>query len=115
MARTEKTKRARPVAKRDKLRAAGKSIGPAKRAANNSSGNLRIFFGKIGDPKGYWQRAAKRDGDYKIKLLARMSNEAVYKATFRWDETISASVKSSGPGKLYAAEIIRALRKLDSS
>ncbi|OHV83679.1 hypothetical protein [Rhizobium sp. LCM 4573] len=112
-AKSEKTKRARLAAKRDKLRAAGKSTGPARWAANNPSGKPGIFFGKIGDQKGYWQRAAKRDGDYKIRLLARMSDEAVYKPTFRWDATISASVKDSDPQKLYAAEITRALRKLN--
>lgn len=67
----------------------------------------------IGNQKGYWQRAAKRDGDYKIKLLARMSDEAVYKPTFQWDQTISASVHGSDPAKIYSAEITRALRKLN--
>ncbi|MDH2091494.1 hypothetical protein N5K21_22440 [Rhizobium pusense] len=112
-AKAEKTKRARLAAKRDKLRAAGKPTTPARWAANNVSGKPGIFFGKIGNQKGYWQRAAKRDGDYKIKLLARMSDEAVYKPTFRWDETISASVRSADTAKLYSGELTRALRKLN--
>lgn len=112
-AKTEKTKRARLAAKREKLRAAGKSTAPARWAANNPSGKPGIFFGKIDGKKGYWQRAAKRDGDYKIKLLARMSDEAVYKPTFEWDATISASIKDSDPQTLYAAEITRALKKLN--
>lgn len=112
-ARVEKTKRARLAAKRDKLRAAGKPTAPASWAANNTSGKPGIFFGRIDGKKGYWQRAAKRDGDYKLKLLARMSDEAVYKPTFKWDETISASVKGSDPAKMYGAEITRALRKLN--
>lgn len=112
-AKAEKTKRARLAAKRDKLRAAGKSTGPARWASNNPFGKPGIFFGRVGDQKGYWQRAAKRDGDYKLKLLARMSDEAVYKPTFRWDAMVSASVASSNPQKLYAAEITRALRKFN--
>ncbi|MGO7273903.1 hypothetical protein ACCT18_01195 [Rhizobium ruizarguesonis] len=114
-AKAEKTKRARLAAKRDKLRAAGKSTGPARWASNNPSGKPGIFFGRVGDQKGYWQRAAKRDGDYKLKLLARMSDEAVYKPSFQWDATISASIKVSDPQKLYAAEIARALRKLNGA
>lgn len=111
-ARVEKTKRARLAAKRDKLRAAGKSTAPASWAANNTS-KPGIFFGKIDGKKGYWQRAAKRDGDYRLKLLARMSDEAVYKPTFKWDQTISASVNNSDPAKMYQSEITRALRKLN--
>ncbi len=110
-ARVEKTKRARLAAKREKLRAAGKSTASARWAA--TSGKPGIFFGIVDGKKGYWQRAAKRDGDYRLKLLARMSDEAVYKPSFRWAETISASVKDSNPQKLYAAEITRALRKLN--
>lgn len=113
-AKAEKTKRARLAAKRDKLRAAGKSTAPARWAANNPSGKPGIFFGIVDGNKGYWQRAAKRDGDYKVKLLARMSGEAIYKPTFKWDTTISASVRASDPQKLYAAEISRALRKLNA-
>lgn len=113
-AKAEKTKRARLAAKRDKLSAAGKLTTPALWAANNVSGKPGIFFGKIGNQKGYWQRAAKRDGVYKLKLLARMSDEAVYKPTFRWDETIAASVKGSDLAKAYSSEITRALRKLNS-
>lgn len=112
-AKAEKTKRARLAAKRDKLRAAGKSTAPARWAANNPSGKPGVFFGRVGNQKGYWQRAAKRDGDYKLKLLARMSDEAVYTPTFKWDETISASVKSSDLAKIYSGEISRALRKLN--
>ncbi|MFT4163380.1 hypothetical protein [Shinella sp.] len=112
-AKAEKTKRARLASKRDKLRAAGKPTTPARWAANNASGKPGIFFGRVGNQKGYWQRAAKRDGDYKIKLLARMSDEAVYKPTFRWDETISASVRSADTAKLYSGELTRALRKLN--
>ncbi|MGN8152708.1 hypothetical protein ACTJK5_10575 [Agrobacterium sp. 22094] len=109
-ARTEKTKRARLAAKREKLRAAGKST--ARWAADNAN-KPGIFFGKVGSQKGYWQRAAKRDGDFRLRLLARMSDEAVYKPMFRWDDTISASIKSSDIEKAYAGEIKRALRKLN--
>lgn len=112
-AKTEKTKRARLAAKREKLRAAGKSTAPARWAASNPSGKPGIFFGKIGAQKGYWQRAANRDGDYKLKLFARMSDEAVYKPWSRWYATISASIKSSDLTKIYSAEITRALRKLN--
>lgn len=112
-AKAEKMKRARSAAKRGKLRAAGKPTTPARWAANNASGKPGIFFGKIGNQKGYWQRAAQRDGDYKLKLLARMSDEAVYKPSFRWDETISASVNASDLAKIYSAEITRVLRKLN--
>ncbi|MFK3962124.1 hypothetical protein ACI2KT_00920 [Ensifer adhaerens] len=111
-AKVEKTKRARLRAKRDKLRAEGKSVTLAS-WNSNSNGKPGVFFGRIGAQKGYWQRAAKRDRDYKIKLLVRMSDEAVYKPTFKWDETISASVKESDLAKAYSAEISRALRKLN--
>ena len=111
-ARVEKTKRARLAAKRDKLRAAGKATAPASWAVN-SGGKPGIFFGQIDGKKGYWQRAAKRDGDYRLKLLARMSDEAKYTPTFRWDQTISASIKDSDPAKMYGNEIARALRKLN--
>lgn len=111
-ARLEKTKRARLAAKRGKLRKAGQSTAPASWAAN-SGGKPGIFFGKIGNQKGYWQRAAMRDGAYRLKLLARMSDEAVYKPTFKWDQTISASVQGADPAKLYQSEITRALRKLN--
>lgn len=111
-ARLEKTKRARLAAKRDKLRKAGQPTAPASWTANNS-GKPGIFFGIVGGKKGYWQRAAMRDGDYKLKLLARMSDEAVYKPTFKWDQTISASVNGSDPGKIYQSEITRALKKLN--
>ncbi|OCW56260.1 hypothetical protein [Hoeflea olei] len=111
-ARLEKTKRARLAAKRDKLRKAGQPTAPASWAANNPN-KPGIFFGRVGNQKGYWQRAAMRDGDYRLKLLARMSDEAVYKPTFKWDDTISASVRDSDPGKIYQAEITRALRKLN--
>lgn len=114
-ARVEKTKRARLAAKRDKLRSTGKPVASASWGANNTSGKPGIFFGTIDGKKGYWQRAAKRDGDYKLKLLARMSNQAVYKPTFKWDQTISASVQGSDPAKLYSAEISRALKKLNGS
>ncbi|MBX5111989.1 hypothetical protein HJB51_29090 [Rhizobium lentis] len=114
-AKAEKTKRARLAAKREKLRAAGKSTAPARWGANNSSGKPGVFFGEIGNQKGYWQRAAKRDGDYKLRLLARMSDKAVYQPTFRWDDTISASIKSSDLAKMYSAEIARALRKFNGS
>lgn len=112
-AKTEKTKRARLRAKRDKLRADGKSVMSVS-WNSNSNGKPGTFFGRIGNQKGYWQRAAKRDGVYKLKLLARMSDEATYKPTFRWDETISASVNASDLAKIYSAEITRALRKLNS-
>lgn len=111
-ARLEKTKRARLAAKRDKLRKAGQPTAPASWRTNNP-GKPGIFFGRVGNQKGYWQRAAMRDGDYKLKLLARMSDEAVYKTTFMWDQTISASVKDSDPAKVYQAEITRALKKLN--
>ncbi|UFS81529.1 MULTISPECIES: hypothetical protein [Rhizobium] len=113
-AKTEKTKRARLHAKRDKLRAAGKSTKPARWATNTPSGNAGIFFGKIGGQKGYWQRARKRDGDYRLTLLARLSDEADYKPSFQWDETVNASVRDQDPQKLYATELARALRKLGS-
>lgn len=54
-----------------------------------------------------------RDGDYKLKLLARMSETATYKPMFKWDATIAASVQGSDPTKLCSAEIARALWKLD--
>ncbi|MDR6587399.1 hypothetical protein [Agrobacterium tumefaciens] len=111
--RVEKTNRARLAAKRDKLRATGKTTAAASWASNNPSGKPGIFFGQIDGKKGYWQRAANRDGDYKLKLLARMSDQAVYKPTFKWDQTISASVKDTDPAKLYSAEISRALKKLN--
>ncbi len=111
-ARAEKTKRARLAAKRDRLRKAGQPTAPASWAAN-SGGKPGIFFGRVGNQKGYWQRAVVRDGDYKLKLLARMSDEAVYKPRFRWDDVISASVKDSDPAKLYSSEIARALKKLN--
>ncbi|MCS4092613.1 hypothetical protein [Rhizobium sp. BK176] len=112
-AKAEKTKRARLATKRAKVRAAGKPTGPARWAANNAAGKPGIFFGRIGNQKGYWQRATKRDGDYNLKLLARMSDEAIYKPTFRWDDTISASIKSSDLVTIHSAEITRALRKLN--
>jgi hypothetical protein len=112
-AKSEKTKRARLRAKRDKLRADGKSVTSAS-WKSNSGGKPGIFFAKIGNQKGYWQRAAMKDGDYKLKLLARMSDEATYKPTFRWDETISASVNASDLAKAYSSEITRALRKLNA-
>jgi hypothetical protein len=111
-ARTEKRKRARLAAKREKLRAAGKPTAQARWAANNAN-KPGIFFGRVGAQKGYWQRAAKRDGDFRLKLLARMSDEAVYKPSFRWDDTISASIQTADIEKAYAAEIKRALRKLN--
>lgn len=111
-AKAEKTKRARLRGKRDKLRADGKSVMSAS-WKSNSNGKPGVFFGRVGNQKGYWQRAAKRDGDYKLKLLARMSDEAIYTPTFKWDETISASVKSSDLAKIYSGEISRALRKLN--
>ncbi|MDR6663997.1 hypothetical protein [Rhizobium sp. 1399] len=114
-AKTEKSKRARLHAKRDKLRAAGKSTEPARWAKNNPSGNPGIFFGKIGNQKGYWQRAKKRDGDYRLTLLARLSDEANYKPSFEWDATVSASVREQDSQKLYAAELARALRKLNGA
>lgn len=113
-ARAEKTKRARLAAKRERLRKAGQSTAPASWAANNPN-KPGIFFGVVDGKKGYWQRAAKRDDDYRLKLLARMSDEAVYKPTFHWNQTISASVSNSDPAKMYSAEITRALRKLNGS
>ncbi|MBB3520967.1 hypothetical protein [Rhizobium sp. BK456] len=114
-AKSEKTKRARLHAKRAKLRAAGKSTDPARWATNNPSGNPGIFFGTVGGHKGYWQRAAKRDGDYRLILLARLSEEADYKPTFQWNATVNASVREQDPQQLYAAELARALRKLNGA
>jgi hypothetical protein len=65
------------------------------------------------DKKGYWQRAKKSDGDYKLRLLARMSDDARYKPTFNWNETVSGSVMTSDPQKLYSGELARALKKLN--
>lgn len=112
-AKAEKTKRARLAAKRQKLRGAGKSTAPARWSTNNPSGAPGLFFGVVDGKKGYWQRASKRDGDYKVKLLARMSDDAKYRPTFRWDDTITASIKSADPQKLYSEELTRALKKLN--
>lgn len=112
-AKAERTKRARLAAKRQKLRAAGKPTLPARWTTNNPSGKPGLFFGTIDGKKGYWQRATKRDGDYKLRLLARMSDDAKYRPTFRWDDTITASIKSADPQKLYSEELTRALKKLN--
>ncbi len=46
-------------------------------------------------------------------MLVRFSDDATYRPSFRWDDTISASVSNSDPAKLYSAEITRALKKLN--
>ncbi len=110
-ARAEKAKRAKLAAKRDKLRASGKPAASAGWKAANTSGKPGIFFGEVSRKKGYWQRPQARGG--KLKMLVRFSDDATYKPTFRWDDTISASVKDSDLAKLYSAEITRALKKLN--
>ncbi len=50
---------------------------------------------------------------YVEDLVAWLSDEAVYKPMFRWNDTISASVKGSDPAKLYGTEITRAIKKLN--
>lgn len=110
-ARAEKTKRAKLAAKRDKLRASGKPTAAAGWKAANAAGKPGIFFGAIAGKKGYWQRPQTRGG--KLKMLVRFSDDATYKPSFRWDDTISASVNNSDPAKLYQSEIARALRKLN--
>ncbi|CUW87543.1 hypothetical protein [Agrobacterium genomosp. 2] len=110
-ARTEKAKRAKLAAKRDKLRATGKPTAPAGWKAANASGKPGIFFGEVSGKRGYWQRPQARGG--KLKMLVRFSDDATYKPTFRWDDIISDSVKDSDLAKLYSAEITRALKKLN--
>lgn len=110
-ARSEKTKRARLKAKRDKLRAAGKSTAPARWANNNPGGKPGLFFGVVDGKKGYWQRPTTHSS--KMKMLVRFSDDARYKPTFRWDDTITASVKGSDLQNMYAAELARALKKLN--
>jgi hypothetical protein len=109
-ARAEKLKRVKMKAKRDKLIAAGKPTTTARWLASNAGAKPGLFFGSIDDKKGYWQRPDKRGG--KLKMLVRFNDEAAYKPTFRWDDTVSGSLKGLDLGKLYAAEIDRALRKL---
>ncbi len=109
-ARAEKTKRAKLRTKREKLRAAGKPTISARWVAS-TVGNAGIFFGAVGGKKGYWQRPQARSG--KLKMLVRFSDDAAYKPSFRWDDTISASIRQSDLGKLYGAEITRALKKLN--
>jgi hypothetical protein len=110
-ARVEKNKRAKLKAKREKLALAGKSTASARWSANNSGAKAGTFFGSIGGKKGYWQRPQSRNG--KLKMLVRFSDDAVYKPSFRWDDTIESYVRSADLQKMYCAEIKRALRKLN--
>lgn len=110
-ARAEKSKRAKLAAKRDKLRVSGKPAGAARWATSNPSNKPGIFFGEVAGKKGYWQRPQARGG--KLKMLVRFSDDATYRPSFRWDDTISASVSNSDPAKMYSAEITRALKKLN--
>ena len=110
-AKREKDKRSKLKARRDKLRASGKSVEVATWAAAKKSTDAGVFFARIRNTRGYWQRPEQRGG--KLKLLVRFADAAKYDASFKWDDTIASYVKAADLQKMYGAEITRALRKLN--
>lgn len=110
-AKREKDKRLKLKARRDKLRASGKSVEVATWAANAKPTDGGVFFGRIRNTRGYWQRPEQRGG--KLKLLVRFADAAKYDPTFRWDDTIASFIGAADLQKMYSAEITRAMKKLD--
>jgi hypothetical protein len=110
-AKREQDKRGKLKARRDKLRASGKSVEAATWGAQKKSTDSGIFFGRIRNTRGYWQRPEQRGG--KLKLLIRFADAAKYDPTFKWDDTIESFVRAADLQKMYSAEITRALRKLN--
>jgi hypothetical protein len=111
-AKREKDKRLKLKARRDKLRASGKSVEVATWAANAKSADSGVFFGRIRNTRGYWQRPEQRGG--KLKLLVRFADAAKYDPKFKWDATIESYIRAANLQKMYSSEITRALRKLNS-
>lgn len=110
-AKREKYKRLKLKARRDKLRASGKSVEVATWSANAKSTDSGVFFGRVRNTRGYWQRPEQRGG--KLKLLVRFADAAKYDPTFRWDDTVESYIRATDLNKMYSAEITRALRKLN--
>jgi len=110
-AKREQDKRSKLKARRDKLRASGKSVEVATWGAQKKSTDSGIFFGRIRSTRGYWQRPQQRGG--KLKLLVRFADAAKYDASFTWDDTVASYVKAADLQKMYSAEITRALKKLN--
>lgn len=112
-ARREKDKRAKLQARRQKLRLSGKSVAAAAWGENRKATDSGVFFARIRNTRGYWQRPEQRGG--KLKLLIRFADAAKYDASFKWDDTISSYIRAADLQKMYGAEITRALRKLNGS
>lgn len=110
-AKREQDKRSKLKARRDKLRASGKSVEVATWAAQKRSTDSGIFFARIRNTRGYWQRPEQRGS--KLKLMVRFADAAKYDASFKWDDTIASYIKAADLQKMYGAEIARALRKLN--